>query len=88
MARAKQELPLFIPQKADLSKFSVMIPTELQELIRKYKDFLRESHTKDYSIDEISTRILETIKKDALFKKWLDEHKGEVEKKKLEGADK
>ncbi len=84
MARAKQELPLFIPQKSDLSKFSVMIPTELQELIRKYKDFLKEQNAKDFSIDEISTRVLETIKKDALFKKWLDEGKGAVGKNTVE----
>jgi hypothetical protein len=75
MARLKQDLPLFIPQKAELSKFSAMIPIELQDLIRKYKDFLKETHAKDYSIDEISTRILETIRKDVLFKKWLDERK-------------
>jgi hypothetical protein len=88
MARAKQELPLFIPQKADLSRFSVMIPTELQELLRKYKGFLREKHAKDYSIDEISTRILETVNKDALFKKWVDEQKNAGEKKKTDGVDK
>lgn len=75
MARAKQEQPLFIPQKAEISKFTITIPSELQELIRKYRDFLKESHAKDYTIDEISTRILETVKKDALFKKWLDARK-------------